>query len=157
MHRCGLATGLDPLRPRVAGYIQQVSVPEGIFVEKGKALFYPYQEGRSSGIGRMSHSGRQQTRRRQTTRSRMLESASDPQRTYGLVNYGTKQDRSDVTKCHSFVSQSGTDPVHAMALFVRRLRFCIRFPRPPARGRKRRKGLCFCQPARSRRLRGFID
>ena len=27
------------LRPRVAGYIQDVSVPEGLFVEKGQELF----------------------------------------------------------------------------------------------------------------------
>ena len=30
----------DELRPRVAGYIQNVSVPEGRFVEKGRVLFH---------------------------------------------------------------------------------------------------------------------
>jgi len=45
------------LRPRVAGYIQQVSVPEGSFVEKGKALFHidprPFQAARDAAAARL--------------------------------------------------------------------------------------------------------
>lgn len=45
------------LRPRVAGYIQQVSVPEGTFVEKGKPLFHidprPFQAARDAAAARL--------------------------------------------------------------------------------------------------------
>jgi len=45
------------LRPRVAGYIQAVSVPEGSFVEKGKALFHidprPFQAARDAAAARL--------------------------------------------------------------------------------------------------------
>ena len=45
------------LRPRVAGYVQQVSVPEGSFVEKGTALFHidprPFQAARNAAAARL--------------------------------------------------------------------------------------------------------
>ncbi|KRG64275.1 transporter [Stenotrophomonas humi] len=45
------------LRPRVAGYIQAVSVPEGSFVEKGRELFHidprPFQAERNAAAARL--------------------------------------------------------------------------------------------------------